>query len=81
MWGPCLTEEVLPESLWPPECTAVELSCINRATVPCAWGCNLPLQGQQGTVERGLDTESEDLGVSLGSRIRCFISLNRYFPN
>ena len=81
MWGQHPTEEVPLESLWPLECTAVELSCINRTTVACVLGCDLPLQGQQGAAEKGLDVESEDSGVNLSSRTRCFISLNHYFPN
>ena len=76
-----MNEEVPPESLWPQGYTAVELSCINRDMGPCVSGCNLPLQGQQGVGQRGLDMESEGEGVSLSSRTRCFISLNCSFPN
>lgn len=73
--------EVPPESLWPLECTAVELSCINRTEVPCVSGCDLLLLGQQGAVERELGMESEDSGMSLSPGARCLISLSHYFPN
>lgn len=59
----------------------MELSCINRTTVPRVLGCNLPLLRQQGAAERGLGVESEDLGMGFGSRTRRLISLNHYFPN
>ena len=37
-WEPCLNADVSPESLWLPGCTAVKLSCINRAPRPCVSG-------------------------------------------
>lgn len=43
-------------------------------------GCDLPLWGQQGVGEGGLDMESEDLGVSLGAGTGSLLSLNCYFP-
>lgn len=73
--------EVPSESLWPVESTAEELSCINRTEVPCVLGCDLPLLGRQGAEERRPGMESEDLGMSLSSGMRCLISLNDSFPN
>lgn len=37
-WEPRLNADVSPESLWLPGCTAVKLSCINRAPRPCVSG-------------------------------------------
>lgn len=73
--GPCLNDDMPYASVAPevhscrvqlhqqsPGALCVELQSVSAGAV----GCGV----------RGLDVESEDVGVSLSSRTRCFISLS-----